>query len=482
MANQTIGDKIKNYLFENKVMLLFVVITIGAFFASGLSTAVFFEQLFTRFGRNTFMVLALLIPIVAGLGLNFGIILGAMAAQISIFLVILWGGTGELGIVYIFLLSIPIATLFGYMVGSLFNRMKGSEMVGGMVTGLFAEGFYQFFFLFFLGGIIPIANARLMTPTGVGVVNVLDFSETGKRHVLEIIPIINILDVAFYGTVVAVIGMVIIRLVKKQPIHIKSPGGMLKPFVLLGMLALAYGLSFIPPVHAYLSQNRLSGVTAVDVTLLIVSLYWLYVIIRTKVIEKKPGIPAKPIVYLVIIAVVYGVTWIPAINSGLEAVGIPVFSYLLIVALCFFLKWFMNTRLGQNMRTVGQNRAVATAAGINVDRTRIIAMIMSTVLAAFGQIIILQSLGMMNVYGAHTQVGLYAIASLLLGGATVSKASAKNAIIGVLLFHALFILAPIAGTNLMGSANIGEYFRLFITYAVIALALVMHAWKRSKKV
>jgi len=475
------GDKIRNFIFENKVMLLFLLVTIAAFFASGLSTAVFFEQLFTRFGRNTFMVLALLIPIVAGIGLNFGIVLGAMAAQISIFLVVLWGGTGGLGIVSIFLLSIPIAVVFGYLVGSLFNKMKGSEMVGGLITGLFAEGFYQFFFLFFLGGIIPIAAAHLMTPTGVGVINVIEMDGFGMRHILELVPIISILDVAFWGTVVGVVGMVVLRLVKKQPIELKGPKGMLKPFVLLGALAVAYGLAFIPPVHAYLSQDRLSGVTAVDVTILVVALYWGYVLVRTKLIDKKPGIPVKPLVYLGILVVAYLITWAPAINTGLEAVGIPVFSYMLVVALCLFIRWFMNTRLGQNMRTVGQNRAVATAAGINVDRTRIIAMIISTVLAAFGQIIILQSLGMVMIYGAHLQVSLYAVASLLLGGATVSKASPKNAIIGVLLFHALFILAPVAGNNLLGSANIGEYFRVFITYAVVALALVMHAWKRAKK-
>jgi len=481
MEKKTVLEKISHFLFENKVMLLFLAVTIGAFFASGLSTAVFFEQLFTRFGRNTFMVLALLIPIVAGIGLNFGIVLGAMAAQISIFLVVLWGGTGGLGMASIFLLSIPIAVVFGYLVGSLFNRMKGSEMVGGLITGMFAEGFYQFFFLFFLGGIIPIAAAHLMTPTGVGVINVIEMDRFDMRHILELVPIIRILDFAFWGTVVGVVGMVLIRLVKKQPVALKGPSGMLKPLIILGALAVAYLLAFIPPVHAYLSQDRLSGVTAVDVTILVVALYQLYVIIRAKLIDKKPGIPVKPLVYLGILLVAYLITWTPPINTGLEAVGIPVFSYLLIVALCLFIGWFMNTRLGQNMRTVGQNRAVATAAGINVDRTRIIAMIISTVLAAFGQIIILQSLGMVMIYGAHLQVSLYAVASLLLGGATVSKASPKNAIMGVLLFHALFILAPVAGNNLLGSANIGEYFRVFVTYAVVALALVMHAWKRAKK-
>jgi simple sugar transport system permease protein len=40
-----------------------------------------------------------------------------------------------------------------------------------------------------------------------------------------------------------------------------------------------------------------------------------------------------------------------------------------------------------------------------------------------------------------------------------------------------------AGNRLMGSALIGEYFRVVVANAVIAIALIMHAWKRiiSKK-
>ena len=47
-----------------------------------------------RVGRNTVLVLALLIPILAGLGLNFGIVIGAMAGQLAAILVVHWGGQG----------------------------------------------------------------------------------------------------------------------------------------------------------------------------------------------------------------------------------------------------------------------------------------------------------------------------------------------------------------------------------------------------
>ena len=76
-------------------------------------------------------MLALIIPVLAGLGLNFGIVIGAMAAQIAIFFTTHWGFTGVSGFLLTALLSTPLAVFFGYLVGKLFNNMKGAEMIGG---------------------------------------------------------------------------------------------------------------------------------------------------------------------------------------------------------------------------------------------------------------------------------------------------------------------------------------------------------------
>jgi simple sugar transport system permease protein len=174
-------------------------------------------------------------------------------------------------------------------------------------------------------------------------------------------------------------------------------------------------------------------------------------------------------------------TYIKPVEKILLYVKIPVTTYLCIVALCLFNAALLRTRLGQNMRTVGQSQTVANAAGINVDTTRIIAMIISTTLACWGQLIYLQNIGTFSTYGAHTQVGQYAIAALLVGGASVKKASSKQAVIGVILFHTLFIVAPQAGKQLFNNAQLGEYFRVFVAYGVIAVSLAMHAWKDRGK-
>lgn len=78
-------------------------------------------------------------------------------------------------------------------------------------------------------------------------------------------------------------------------------------------------------------------------------------------------------------------------------------------------------------------------------------------------------------------MGLYAGAAILVGGASIRRATNGQALLGCILFHLLFIVTPPAAKNLFGDAAIGEYFRVFISYGVIALALVMHAWSSIQK-
>ena len=52
--------------------------------------------------------------------------------------------------------------------------------------------------------------------------------------------------------------------------------------------------------------------------------------------------------------------------------------------------------------------------------------------------------------------------------------------LGVILFHTMFIVAPRAGAYITGDSMIGEYFRVFVSYAVITVALVMYETNKRK--
>lgn len=475
-----VNKKISDFLFKNKVVILFLLLCVGATAASKQPLTFVIPELFTRIARNAFIVLALIIPVITGLGLNFGIVVGAMAAQIALFLTTYWGFTGVGGFFITVALATPIALVFGFLVGKLFNLVKGNEMIAGLILGYFADGIYQLIFLFVFGGVIAMNNPTLMIATGVGVKNTIDLKDTVK-YALDTIPMLTVLEIGFYLVVAGLIFTTVHTLIKKQAVNWKDTA------LKAAAAVFVYALTFIGPVEQFLSSDRLLLLSAVELGCLSVVLWQLFQIIRHKT-AKNTGAGSfgkrdtfdvrRALVFIVLSGAVYGLTYIPALFNVLIAVQLPVMTYICIGALCVFNNLLMRTRLGQNMRAVGQNRAVANSAGIDVDKTRIIAMLFSTVLASWGQLIYLQNIGTMSTYGAHTQVGQFAIAALLVGGASVQKATNKNALLGIVLFHTLFIVSPLAGKELFGDPVIGEYFRVFVSYGVIAMALAMHAWKK----
>jgi simple sugar transport system permease protein len=130
MNNENISERLNNtkvstWLADNVVSLIFVAFTIFGFLVSdGVTMNFFLTELSSRFFRNAFLVLSLIIPVVAGLGLNFGIVVGAMAGQIALAIVLYFGWGGVNGLLLTMLIALPIATLFGYLTGLFTTRRE----------------------------------------------------------------------------------------------------------------------------------------------------------------------------------------------------------------------------------------------------------------------------------------------------------------------------------------------------------------------
>ena len=338
---------------NNSVPLMFILICAVCIPISGFSPGYLLNEIMTRLGRNAFLILSLLIPIMAGMGLNFGMTLGAMAGQIGLIFAADWQIWGIPGIILAMIISIPISILLGIFCGKMLNRAKGREMITSYIISFFMNGLYQLVVLYMMGSIIPIMHSSIKLPRGYGV-----------RNTVSLLHMRQYLD---------------------------------------NLLAIRIG-----------------------------------------------------------------------------GVKIPVLTLIVIGLLCLFIIWFRKTKLGQDMRAVGQDMDVAGDAGIKVERTRIIAIVMSTVFAGLGMVIYLQNMGNISTYSSHTQIGMFCIAALLVGGASVDRASIGNVFLGVILFHLMFIVAPSAGAKITGDSMIGEYFRVFISYGVITLALIMYEAKKRR--
>ena len=352
--NISAGNRARELLSGAAVPIMFIIICAIFIPMAGFSPSYLINEIVTRMGRNLFLVLCLLFPIMAGMGLNFAMTLGAMGAEIAIILVADWQIWGIPGVVLAMILSIPLSALLGWFCGTIMNMAKGREMITGYILNFFmGGGVYLMVVLYMMGSIIPITHTSIQLPRGYGI-----------RNTVSLLNMRQCLD---------------------------------------DLLAIRVG-----------------------------------------------------------------------------GVKIPLLTFILVGLLCLFIVWFRHTKLGQDMRAVGQDMQVAKDAGINVDRTRIISVVMSTVFAGFGMVIYLQNMGNLPTYTGHSQIGMFCIAALLVGGASVEKASIGNAFLGVILFHMMFIVAPGAGAYITGDSMVGEYFRVFLSYGVITIALIMYETKKRR--
>lgn len=347
------GSSIAGLIQDNSVPIMFILICAVCIPISGFSPGYLVNEIMTRLGRNAFLILCLIFPIMAGMGLNFAMTLGAMAAEIALIFTADWQIWGIPGIVLAMILSIPISVLLGVFCGQILNRAKGREMITSYMISFFMDGLYQLVVLFMMGPVIPILHSSLRLPRGYGIRNTVS---------------------------------------------------------LLNM------------------RQSLDNLGAIQI----------------------------------------------------GGVKIPVLTLAVITLFCLFILWFRKTKLGQDMRAVGQNMDVARDAGIKVERTRIVAIVMSTVFAGLGMVLYLQNMGNISTYSSHKQIGMFCIAALLVGGASVDKASIRNVFLGVILFHTMFIVAPATGAKITGDSMIGEYFRVFASYGVITIALIMYETKKRK--
>lgn len=354
-------NNIKDKLIKNMVTIIFLVISIAGIIVAKTPISYISQELVNRMFRNTFLVLSLIIPIIAGMGINFGIPLGAMSAQIGLVFAQDWGFTGVSGLIIAALVATPISILLGEFSGRVLNKAKGREMITSMMLSFLILGIYMLFLLFLAGSVIPIKTRSMLLSQGYGIKN---------------------------------------------------------------------------------SITLVSGKALDDI------------------LKYRINLP---------------------IGNQAIKFDIPVATMIVIGVLCLFIVWFKKTKLGHDMKAVGQDQIVSKNAGMYSDRIRIQSIVISTVLACYGQLIYLQNIGTLSTYAGQDQAALYAAASLLVGGASVSKATIPNAILGTALFHLMFIIMPQAGSAVTGDAMVGEYFRTFLSYAVVTVSLIIHAYNRAKE-
>ncbi|MBR3008893.1 MAG: ABC transporter permease [Stomatobaculum sp.] len=159
---------------------------------------------------------------------------------------------------------------------------------------------------------------------------------------------------------------------------------------------------------------------------------------------------------------------IAQINIG--RISIPTGTLLFFALLAFGIWAFLHTKTGTAMTAVGSNPAFAKAAGINVDKIRMLSVVMSTWLAAIGILVYEQGFGFIQLYMAPFYMALPAVSAILIGGATVNKATIMNVIVGTVLFQGIVTMTPTVMNNMI-HMDMSEVIRIIASMGMILFAL-----------
>lgn len=330
--------------FPRLIISAFLIVLLIAAAMLNIPLSGIWKDIFTRFGMNAILVLAMVPSIQSGIGINFNLPLGVIFGLIGALVSIELGLTGFPSFIVALAIAIPLATIAGYLYGLMLNKVKGQEMTVGNYFGYSIVSFMCIFWL-----VAPFKNEALIWAMG----------GTGLRVTLS-------LD--------------------------SSMGGVLD------------NPAWFPK--------------------------WLQVI---------------PVVLILFFALLATIVWI-----------------------------FNKSKTGTAMKVAGSSESFATSNGVNVDKQRILGIVLSTVLAAIGIIVYSQSFGFIQLYNAPLYVALPAAASILIGGATLQKAKIIHVIIGTFLFQGLLVVAlPVI--NILSEGSMAEIIRIIISNGIILYALTRKA-------
>lgn len=170
-------------------------------------------------------------------------------------------------------------------------------------------------------------------------------------------------------------------------------------------------------------------------------------------------------------AVIPGLSKIPVIGKILFSYGFLTYTALILAFLVSFV--LLKTKVGLNLRAVGENPGAADAAGVNINRYKYIATIAGGAIAGLGGLyFVMEYLG-----GTWTNNGFGDRGWLAVALVIFSLWDSRKAILGSFLFGALYILYMyIPGL----SRGVQELFKMS-QYVVTIIVLVITSMQRKRE-
>jgi simple sugar transport system permease protein len=167
--------------------------------------------------------------------------------------------------------------------------------------------------------------------------------------------------------------------------------------------------------------------------------------------------------------------WIHGISDFLsikitDSFTFPTGMFLFFAVMSLIVWGFFKTKIGTAITAVGSNPEYARASGINVNKMRTVSVVLSTIIASIGIIVYQQSFGFIQMFNAPLSFMFPSVAAVLLGGASVNKATIANVIIGTLLYQGIVTMTP-SVINSAINIDVSETLRIVVSNGMIVYAL-----------
>lgn len=154
----------------------------------------------------------------------------------------------------------------------------------------------------------------------------------------------------------------------------------------------------------------------------------------------------------------------------------PTGLILFVAASCAVMWLFLRSKTGTAMTSVGSNPDFARASGIDINKMRTTSVVMSTVFGAVGILLYQQSFGFIQLYTAPLYMAFPAVAAILIGGASINKASIVQVVVGTILFQGILTMTPSVINSLL-QTDMSEVIRI-----VLSNGMILYALTRKSKV
>ncbi len=171
-----------------------------------------------------------------------------------------------------------------------------------------------------------------------------------------------------------------------------------------------------------------------------------------------------------------------SVDKLFDSIGIDIFgrhdaklilSFLVVVLALIIMVWFFKTHFGLCMRATGNNEDMVRASSINVDVSKIVALMVANGLIALSGAMISQYQGYADISSGNG-ILVVGLASVIIGEAIMGKRSVTlgliSAVVGSLLYR--FIITFVINSGIFTA----QVIRL-ITALIVAFALSIPAFK-----